>query len=217
MRTIKSVCLLATMILFVTACSQSNFSGESGNAVRTGNSVPQKPPCTGPSCDPAPPIAPPPPGPTPPDGLTPDNGGTTAIVETGLTLIRNPDVAKWQDCLFVNIVGQAPTDLGCNRPFAYSPTKITDATPRLVKVQTNTCNVLHVALKTSKANGTPVTDNVNTASNPNRFRTTKTGPYEFNVIANDNGDAQWNDLNVTIKGDGKIKFTIEGSNIPCDP
>ena len=203
------------MFLFVTACSQSNFSGDSGNSVRSGNSIPKKP-CTGPSCGPVTPGTPVPPGPTTPDGLSTDNGGTAAVVETGLTLIRNKDVAKFQDCLFVNIVGQPPTDLGCNRPYAYSPSKITDTTPRLVKVQTNTCNVLHVALKTSKANGTPVTDNVSTP-NPNSFRITKTGPYEFNVIANDNGDQEWNDLNVTIKGDGKIKFTIEGSNIPCDP
>lgn len=215
MRTLKTLSALATTFLFVTACSQSNFSGDSGNSARSGNSIPKKP-CTGPSCGPVTPSTPVPPGPTPPDGLSTDNGGTAAVVDATLKIIRNGDGAHYQNCLYANIIGQPESDLGCNRPGIY-PAKygtlpVPDAT---LKVLSNTCNVLSLKLRTNSGAG--LKDNVSTTTSPSRFIITKTGPGQFTIKANDNNDQNWNDLSLTITANSAIKYTIEGSNIPCDP
>ena len=198
------------------ACNESNFSSEGGTAAR----------CVGPSCDPVSPTTTPTttpttpptttPAPTTPDQISTDNGRIPAVVDAQLKITLNGDGAHFQNCLFANILGQAPADLGCNRPGVFPAKYGTLPVPNAsIKVMTNTCNVLSLKLRTNSGAG--LKDNVSTTTSPTRFIITKTGPGQFNIKANDNGDNNWNDLNLTIKADNNVKYTIENSNIPCDP
>jgi hypothetical protein len=77
-----------------------------------------------------------------------------------------------------------------------------------VKVFAGSCNVLSLTFTSLSKRGNFQT--FSTATTPYVFRIQRIGASSFKVQANDNGDSDWNDLNLDITGDGSFKFTIEG-------
>lgn len=206
----------------ISACAQSEFAGDTGQGVRNG----VKPPSDIPNDSDTP-------GTNTPgndDGLKTDDGGKIELVDADLTIQRHGDGAHFQNCMTANIAGQPAVDIGCNRPGPY-PNSYGGANPftsAKVKLLTNTCNVLKLSMKSKKTAGGAFSQNITTSS---RVFTSATKPSNgpgyvidqipngFRVYANDNGDSNWGDLSLSITslGTSKIKFTIEGSNIPCPP
>lgn len=209
------------IIGLISACAQSEFAGDTGQGVRNGMKTPNK--------DPNNPDDPTNNTPGNDDGLKTDDGGKIELVDADLIIQRHGDGAAFQNCMTANIQGQAPLDIGCNRP-APRPASYGGANPFTsvkVKLLTNTCNVLQLAMKSKKSAGGGFVQNIRTSE---RVFTTATKPAKgpgyvidqipngFRIYANDNDDSNWGDLSLSITappGTSKIKFTIEGSNIPC--
>ena len=209
------------IIGLISACAQSEFAGDTGQGVRNGI----KPPGGDPNDSETPP------GNNTPgndDSLKTDDGGKIELVDADLIIERHGDGAHYQNCMTANIQGQAPLDIGCNRP-APHPASYGRANPFTsvkVKLMTNTCNVLQLAMKSKKSAGGVFVQNIRTSG---RVFTSATKPSNgpgyvidqipngFRIYANDNPDNNWGDLSlsITAPGTSKIKFTIEGSNIPC--
>ena len=199
MKTWTIIKTLAVSFL-VAACAQTDFAGDSGQGIRSGKIIPPgtsngTPGTPGTNNNPSNPV------------ITTDGGGKIEVVDAHLTITRNQDGAKFKNCVRANIVGQAPTELGCNR---VSPNGA--RTPLVsninIKAKTNTCNVLSLTLTSDSGGGGRV---LSSNANIQRFIVKRLGPNNFNVQANDNNDNDWHDLDLTITGDGTVKFTIENS------
>lgn len=227
MKTIITSLSTLFAIGLISACAQSEFSGESGQAVKNGVPPPSDTPTkTTPG--------------TPPtgndNGLKTDDGDKIELVDADIKVDRLPDSASFQNCLSAHVIGQPIIDLGCNRIRPKPPgPHDSDPRPQLqrdvkIKLLTNTCNQLRVYFKTNEGRG--FYNNVSTAtgpitSGPSKNGTGARGPG-INVIkeaggsylieANDNNDVYWHDvyLRVTPPANrSNIKFTIENSGIPC--
>ncbi len=152
-----------------------------------------------------------------------------AIIDASLTVTRNGDGAHFQNCMEAFIDGQAPVSLGCNRPApypaSYGGANLVSAVT--IKLKTGVCNVLKLRMFSRQSPGgastlkldTNVPSTVFSPQNvPSRgpgFLISKVSD-QFTIGANDNNDNRWVDLNLSIKGDGRAKFTMQGTNIPCD-
>jgi hypothetical protein len=190
---------------YLSACAQSEFAGDSGQGIRT-----KKPPVGPPATDV--------PGPTDTPGnneLIVDDSGEIKLVDAELIVSRSTDGAAWKNCLYAGIQGQPDVELGCNRA---SPGGNRLPPGRAnIKLKTNECNQLRLALYTQRPGEGAPTPNLSTVGTISRFQIQKLEPRKFKINANDNFDNDWNDLNVTIyTTNPKIKFTIQGSGIPCD-
>jgi hypothetical protein len=220
--------IILTFGLFITgfnimSCSQQEFSGDSGSnyAYKNGKNGPKKPGTSdGTKDDPSNPNS------TAGNPLTPDDGGKVQLIDAELTITRNGDGAHFQNCMKGNIEGQPAVDLGCNRPAPY-PSSYGGANPVKsvkIKLKTNTCNVLKLSMNSNSGSGSY--PNITTASSVYSTATKPAiGPGYlvdkitggFAVSANDNNDGNWGDLSLSITSanSAKIKFTIEGSGVPC--
>ena len=188
--------------LFISACSESNFSGDSGQAIRSNKTTTpgtNTPGTNTPGTN------------TTPDtnGITTDDGGIVQIVEKTLTINSNEDGAEFKNCVNASVknVSAEQKQLGCNR-VATKGARLTRQSATL-KIQTNTCNILSLVLESTNYNGQVMT--YSTTTTPQRFIIKRTGPNSFNIWANDNNDNDWHDLDLDVIGDGSFKFTIEGA------
>ena len=215
MRTFPLVIGSLLVVGLVSACAQSEFAGEAGQGVRKNVQTPNK---NNPNDSETPGTNTPGTG----DDLMTDDGGEIKLVDAELTIQRHGDGAHFHNCMKANIQGQPAVDIGCNRPGRY-PASYGGANPftsAKIKLLTNTCNVLQLSMT---SNGNP---NITTSG---RVFTSATKPANgpgyvidqvpngFRIYANDNGDSNWGDLSLSITStaNSKIKFTIEGTNIPC--
>jgi len=190
---------------FLATCAQSEFTGDSGQGIRT-----KKPPVGPPATDV--------PGPNDTPGnneLIVDDSGEIKLIDADLVVSRSEDSAAWKNCLYAGIQGQPDVELGCNRATVRGD-RLPPRTAR-IKLKTNECNQLRLALHTQRDGEAKTTPNLSTVGTISRFQIQKLEPRKFKINANDNFDNHWNDLNVTIyTTNPKIKFTIQGSGIPCD-
>lgn len=190
--------------LGIFACAQSEFSGGSGQGVRSSTPPGGNPPDN----NEVPPGSNPPNNDKNPNGLSTDDGGEIKIIETTLTINSNSDHAKFKNCVqakLTNLPTEPAHELGCNRSSPYGAALARQSAK--MKVQTNTCNVMNISFTSQTRTST---NTLSTSANSSRFIIKRTGPNSFNVMANDNNDSDWNDLNLDIIGDGSFKFTIEG-------
>ena len=203
MQTLTIIKTLAFSFL-VAACAQTDFAGDSGQGIRSGKKIP-------PGTSDGTPGTPTTNGNTPSNPvITTDDGGKIEVIETTLAITSNSDNAKFKNCVNAkinNLPTVAAKELGCNRDAPYG-SKRTRANVK-IKVQTNVCNVMGISFTSQSAAGGPV-NTLSTSSTSSRFRISRKGPNSFNIMANDNTDNDWNDLNLDVTGDGSFKFTIEG-------
>lgn len=216
---------LLTTWFAVASCSQQEFAGDSGSANAykkgkpgKGNNTNTNNPngdLTNPNGD--------------PNKLNADDGGKVELVEADLTIQRHSDSAMYKNCMKAEIEGQPVVDLGCNNPEPYRkfPAGANNFAQVKVKLKTNTCNVVKIGMTSQKSVNGPIEQNVGTNSGRVYSNATKPGngpgyvveqaPGGFKIYGNDNNDGKWIDLNlsVTLPESSKLKFTIEGSGIPC--
>ena len=198
-----------------TSCAQSEFAGDSGQGVRVKNK-PNNP--SNPSPGPGPTdTTPGPSNPNSSDGSKPnvDDGGRVELVDAELIISKSDDRAAWKNCLYAGIQGQPDVEIGCNRD-SPNGTRLPQKSTK-IKLKTNECNQLRLVLYTQRPGEKTPTPNISTVGSVSRFQIQKLEPRKFQINANDNFDSDWLDLMVTIYStDPKIKFTIQGSSIPCD-
>jgi hypothetical protein len=204
---LKTLTIIKTLAVsfLVAACAQTDFSGDSGQGIRSGKKIPPGTPGT--------PGKPGKPGtPTTPNNpvITTEDGGKIEVIETTLTIVSNSDHARFKNCVnakLTNLPTEPAKELGCNRDAPYGSPRSRGSVK--MKVQTNVCNVMSISFTSQSAAGGPI-KTLSTSSASNRFRISRKGPNSFNIMANDNDDGDWNDLNLDVTGDGSFKFTIEG-------
>lgn len=187
------------------ACAQSEFAGDSGQGVVGKTKPPEDDSTTDKDKNE-----------TPGDNqLVVDDSGEIKLIDTDLVVSRSEDTAAWKNCLYAGIQGQPDVELGCNRVTVRGD-RLPPRTAK-IKLKTNECNQLRLALHTQRDGEATTTPNLSTVGTISRFQIQKLEPRKFKINANDNFDNSWNDLNVTIyTTNPKIKFTIQGSGIPCD-
>jgi len=198
---VKTSTIIKTLAvsLLVAACAQTDFAGDSGQGIRSGKKIPPGTPGT--------------PGtPTTPNNpvITTEDGGKVETVETTLTIVSNSDHAKFKNCVnakLTNLPTEPAKELGCNRDAPYGAARSRGSVK--MKVQTNVCNVMSISFTSQSSVNGPV-NTLSTSSTSSRFRISRLGPNSFKIMANDNTDGDWNDLNLNVTGDGSFKFTIEG-------
>jgi hypothetical protein len=198
---------------FLATCAQSEFTGDSGQGIRT-----KKPPVGPPATDV--------PGPTDTPGnneLIVDDSAEIKLVDADLTIDRLGDSAAWTNCVSAQLVGGTQTvQLGCNKGAVPTGVKI--------KLLTNTCNTLRLTLKTNGAFNFS-TESANFVSSgafskDNKFIKGKgmhiipnAANRSFTLETNDNDDFRWHDTYLKITPPANrtnIKFTIENSGLPCN-
>ncbi|MFO0677676.1 MAG: hypothetical protein U0169_14165 [Polyangiaceae bacterium] len=117
-----------------------------------------------------------------------------------------PDTARWTNCLKVQVNGGPETDLGCNKGAPLlSANVVVNAPPA--------CNVVRLNLY---SNGKFNKSTSNPADVAKSFVIQKLGPGNFSVKCNDNGDNDFNDLNLTMNAKDGVLFTIENTGIACN-
>jgi hypothetical protein len=205
-----SMTIFLMMSTIAVSCSQQEFSGDSGSqrTYRTGQNGSKKPVTNNDTKDPSDQNV-------TANPLSTDDGGKVQLVDAQLIVSKSDDSAAFKNCLYANIVGQPPVEIGCNRE-APRGTRLPQKSST-IKLKTNECNQLHLVLYTQKDGEAAPSPNVDTTTSISRFQIQKVEPRKFKINANDNFDQNWNDLNVTIYSENpKIKFTIENSGFPCD-
>jgi hypothetical protein len=202
---IQLIGTIATVIGLLSACAQSEFAGDSGQGLLVKKNTPKDNPTNDKNKDE-----------TPGDNqLVVDDSGEIKLIDADLVVSRSEDTAAWKNCLYAGIQGQPDVELGCNRVTVRGD-RLPPRTAK-VKLKTNECNQLRLALHTQRDGEGAPTPNLSTVGTISRFQIQKLEPRKFKINANDNFDNSWNDLNVTIyTTNPKIKFTIQGSGIPCD-
>ena len=150
---------------------------------------------------------------TPNPFTPPDNIEKNTTIETTLAVTSSSTRARFKNCVNAK-VNNLPTEpvqeLGCNRDSPFGNPRFKSTVK--IKVQTNVCNVLVLSLTSQSSPGGSV-NTLATSSTSSRFIIRRTGLNSFNIMANDNNDNDWNDLNLTVTGDGSFKFTMDGQ--PC--
>lgn len=205
MRVNKLIISIFAVAGLLSACAQSEFAGDSGQGVLVKKNNPKDDVTTDPKKD----------GPSDDTQIVVDDSGEIKLIDADLVVSRSEDSAAWKNCLYAGIQGQPDVELGCNRVTVRGD-RLPPRTAK-IKLKTNECNQLRLALHTQRDGEATTTPNLSTVGTISRFQIQKLEPRKFKINANDNFDNSWNDLNVTIyTTNPKIKFTIQGSGIPCD-
>jgi hypothetical protein len=145
------------------------------------------------------PVAPPPAA--PPAAAPPLPRAQT--IKASLEVTRFPDTAAMNNCLEIQVNGGPPVDLGCNHG-AIVPAVQIDALPKPA------CNQIRLILFSNGVENR-TTENALSVAQNFRIAPTATG---FLIQCNDNGDNDFNDLNLEIDS-SDASFTIENSGFGC--
>ena len=122
---------------------------------------------------------------------------------------RLPDTAANTNCLYVSINKGAEQLLGCNKGSSGN----TGSTKFMV-LPKPACNTVSLRMTT---NGRQVWTTQNQSDISSYFQPpTVLGSGKIQIKCNDNGDRDFNDMNLEMDGLGKISFTIENSSVPCN-
>jgi hypothetical protein len=139
--------------------------------------------------------------------MTPAPAGPPAAqpIKASLSLTRHPDDASMTNCLKIQVNGGPLVDLGCNKgPLAANVTVDALAKPA--------CNVVRLILFSNgtKNRTTESADNV-----ARDFLITKVAKNSFAIQCNDNGDDDFNDLNLDISS-ADATLSIENTRFRCE-
>lgn len=187
-------CLLAAALL-QPACKGGEFSGSNAPAavgVATAGAEGVAVPTALPS---APPSA---------EVTLPSAAPELPPIKVSLGITREKDTALMTNCLKASLNGGPDVDLGCNKG-ALVPTVTVDAKPKPA------CNTLRLVLYSNGAKNRSTEDTAQVARD---FQFARDASGIISVKCNDNGDRNWNDLNLKIDARA-VNLTIENSALPC--
>lgn len=132
----------------------------------------------------------------------------TIPVPLPLQFTRLPDGARNTNCLYITLNGGAEQQLGCN--------KGTDAaikTTSVMALPKPSCNSVRLRMT---SNGVTVWSTQNAADIAKYFKPPQVSPGKIQLQCNDNGDSDFNDMNLIMDSLGQISFTIENTGIACN-
>lgn len=141
------------------------------------------------------------------DDLLESDDDQIALVALPLDFQRFPDTAANDNCLFMIINKQPEQKFGCNHSGGAQNTITAMVKPKPY------CNTIRLRLT---SNNVQSWTTANASDISTFFRISKPAANVIKLQANDNRDNDFNDLNLTISGRDKIKFTIENSGQGCD-
>jgi hypothetical protein len=137
---------------------------------------------------------------------TPAQPAPAAPIQASLAVTRHPDGASMNNCLKIQVNGGPLVDLGCNHG-SIVPNVTVSALPKPA------CNVVRLILF---SNG-QLNRTTQSAENIARdFLISQVGDNAFAIQCNDNGDDDFNDLNLDIAS-ADANLTIENTGLGCTP
>jgi hypothetical protein len=189
------LCLFA-----VASCADKKFAANNApQPAGQGNQVPVE---TTPTRDPPPPpvVA------APVDPAVPPTGPVVPAQLLPMQFTRLADTARNTNCLYVSINNGAEQLLGCNKgPATPAPSFMVQPKPA--------CNTVRLRMTTNNRQAWTTQNQADVSS---FFKPpTILGPGKIRIQCNDNGDKDFNDMNLVMDGLGLIQFTIENSTVPC--